>query len=80
MKVASDKQQKELQELLLLEDESKIEPVLKIYKSCNVDQWAKELKQKYFSVAMHHLQEIAVLSIRKKPLEELAGYLMERDM
>jgi geranylgeranyl diphosphate synthase type II len=80
MKVAPVRQQQELKELLLMEDESKIKQVLKIYKSCNVDEWAKELKQKYFSVAMHHLEEIAVLSIRKKPLEELADYLMERDV
>ena len=80
MKVAPVRQQQELKELLLLEDENKIEQVLKIYKSCNVDEWAKELKQKYFSFAMHHLEEIAVLSIRKKPLEELADYLMERDV
>ena len=80
MKVVPVRQQQELKELLLMEDESKIEQVLKIYKSCNVDEWAKELKQKYFSAAMHHLEEIAVLSVRKKPLEELADYLMERDV
>jgi geranylgeranyl diphosphate synthase, type II len=80
MKVATPQQQKELNALLLLDEESKIAPILKIYKSCNVDEWAKELKEKYFSIAMHHLQEIAVLSVRKKPLEDLAKYLMERDM
>lgn len=80
MKVASGPTRKELARLLSKGDESKIEPVLQIYKSCNVDQWAKELKQKYFSLAMDHLEEIAVLSVRKKPLQELAGYLMERDV
>lgn len=80
MKVATVQQQEELKELLSEENENKIEQVLKIYKSCNVDQWAKELKQKYFSIAMCHLEEIAVLSVRKKPLEELADYLMERDV
>ena len=80
LKVAPIEQQLKLKELLLREDENKIEQVLKIYKSCNVDEWAKKLKQKYFSIAMHHLEEIAVLSKRKKPLEDLADYLMERDM
>jgi geranylgeranyl diphosphate synthase type II len=80
MKTATSQQQKELNELLLQDDESKIEPILKIYKSCNVDEWAKELKEKYFSIAMHHLEEIAVRSIRKIPLEELAKYLMDRDV
>jgi geranylgeranyl diphosphate synthase type II len=54
--------------------------MLDIYKTCNVDVWAKELKQNYFSIAMEHLEEIAVISARKKPLEELARYLMERDV
>ncbi|MEO9020619.1 MAG: polyprenyl synthetase family protein [Ginsengibacter sp.] len=79
LKVASDTQKKELNELVNVDDESKIEATLAIYKCCNVDEWAKELKQKYFSIAMDHMEEIAVISVRKKPLEELAKYLMERD-
>jgi len=80
MKVASGAQLEELNNLLSINDESKIERVLHIYRSCNVDKWAKELKQKYLSIAMEHLEEIAVISVRKKPLEELANYLMERDV
>ena len=80
MKMATGEQHKELSRLLSINDESKIQPVLDLYKSCNVDKWAKELKQKYFSIAMYHLEEIAVLSARKKPLEELARYLMDRDV
>ena len=79
MKLASEAQHKELSRLLSLDDESKIQPVLDLYKSCNVDEWAKELKQNYFSMAMEHLEEVAVVSTRKKPLEELARYLMDRD-
>ncbi|HEY5463273.1 MAG TPA: polyprenyl synthetase family protein [Hanamia sp.] len=80
MKVLSAVQQKELDRILSIKDESKIQPVLDIYKSCNIDQWAKELKHKYFSIAMDHLEETAVVSSRKKPLEELALFLIERDM
>ena len=80
MKVAPADQQKELKHLLSLENEDKIKPILDIYKSCNVDEWAKELKQKYFSIALEHLEEVAVRTVRKKPLEELAEFLMERDV
>lgn len=80
MKVATPDQRKELNHLLTIDSEDKIQPVLNIYKSCNVDEWAKELKQKYFSFALEHLEEIAVRSVRKKPLEELAEFLMERDV
>jgi len=79
MNVASVSQKKELNSLLQSEDASKIELVLEIYRDCQIDQWAKELKQQYFSVAMHHLEETAVLSARKKPLEELAKDLMVRE-
>lgn len=80
LEAASDQQKNKLGELLLRDDENKIGEVLAIYKSCNIDDWARELKQKYYSIAMDHLEEIAVVSVRKKPLEELAKYLMERDM
>ncbi len=80
MKIASEAQHKELLRLLSLDDESKIQPVLDLYRSCKVDKWAKELKQNYFSIAMQHLEEVAVVSARKKPVEELARYLMDRDM
>jgi geranylgeranyl diphosphate synthase type II len=80
MKVATAAQQEEITHLLKIKDESKIQLMLDIYKTCNVDVWAKELKQNYFSIAMEHLEEIAVISARKKPLEELAKYLMERDV
>jgi hypothetical protein len=32
------------------------------------------------SKALEHLEEIAVLSARKKPLEVLAHYLLDREM
>jgi geranylgeranyl diphosphate synthase type II len=79
LKVATEAQKEELNHLVNINDESKIQSTLDIYTSCNIDDWARELKQKYFSIAMHHLEEIAVLSARKKPLEELAGYLLNRD-
>lgn len=73
-------QVEELNELMLNNADDKIERVISIYKSCNIDEWAKELKQNYMSIAMEHLEEIAVLSARKKPLKELAHYLLDREM
>lgn len=80
MEAASAQQKNKLSELLFRNDENKIEEMLQVYKSCNIDDWAKELKQKYFSLAMRHLEEIAVVSARKKPLSQLAEYLMDRDV
>lgn len=80
MNVCSGPQLDELHFLLKNNDGNKIERVLTIYESCKVDEWARELKSKYMFIAMEHLEEIAVLSARKKPLKELAHYLLDREI
>jgi len=79
MEVATAGQLKTLADINNSNDLSKVEKVLQIYKDTNADAWAKELKDKYYKVAMYHLEEIAVLSKRKKPLMELAEYLINRE-
>ncbi len=56
----------------------KVQAVLALYRECQVDQWAKALKDRYMATSMQHLDDIAVLSSRKKPLEELAHFLLDR--
>ncbi len=80
MNVCSKPQLEELRQLLQSNRDDKIPGVISIYKSCNLDEWAKELKQKYMSKALDHLEEVAVLSSRKKPLAELSHYLLDREM
>ncbi len=80
LKVSTPEQREELNRLLKSNDEGKIDAVLEIYKACKVDDWAKELKSKYLTIAMNHLEDTAVLSGRKKPLEELAHFLMDREV
>ena len=80
LKVASPEQKEELNRLLKSNDDGKVAGVLEIYKACKVDEWAKELKSKYLTIAMNHLEDTAVVSVRKKPLEELAHYLMDREV
>lgn len=79
MEVATAGQLKTLADINNSNDLSKVEKVLQIYMDTNADAWAKELKDKYYKVAMYHLEEIAVLSKRKKPLMELAEYLINRE-
>jgi geranylgeranyl diphosphate synthase type II len=57
----------------------KVDGVLRIFRDCKVDEWARELKEKYLQTALSHLDDIAVLSNRKKPLQELAAFLVSRD-
>jgi geranylgeranyl diphosphate synthase type II len=79
LEVASNEQKKTLQHLIEQNPPDKVQQVLAIFKDCNVDEWAKELKEKYLQTALKHLDDIAVMSLRKKPLEELAEFLIQRE-
>ena len=83
--VATEAQKKVLAELMKLEPVNeaekvdKVNKVLQIFRDCKVDAWAEALKDKYYTEAMKHLDDIAVLAARKSELEVLAKYLLQRD-
>ena len=79
MEVATAAQLDEIKNIKESNSSTKIEKTLQIYKDTNVDAWANKLKEKYFAKALHHLEEIAVLLVRKNPLLELAEYLINRE-
>jgi geranylgeranyl diphosphate synthase, type II len=79
LETASPVQKAELEQLMAGNAAGKVEKVLQIFKDCKADEWAWELKEKYLQTALQHLEDTAVVSIRKKPLAELAGYLIARD-
>jgi len=79
LEVADLEQKKILQQLMAEDTADKVQKVISIFKDCHVDDWAKELKEKYLQAALKHLDDIAVLSSRKKPLQELAEFLIQRD-
>lgn len=76
---ANTHQLNELKSLIQNNPTDKVEKILQIFKDCKVDNWAQQLKNKYLQTALMHLEETAVLSKRKKPLQELADYLMMRE-
>mgnify|MGYP003340054470 FL=1 len=77
--VANDQQRVELNSLMHYNDEDKVAKVLKIYADCKVAEWATTLKEKYFNMAIQHLEEVAVSQMRKSELEKLARYLLQRE-
>lgn len=77
--VATPAQKKELENLLQENPPDKVAKVLAIFRDCNIDAWARELKDKYLQTALEHLEAIAVRSVRKEPLEELANFLIQRE-
>ena len=78
LETANPEQLKALNVLLTSDPADKVEQVLAIFKACKVDAWAEALKQKYMQEALAHLEAIAVVEARKKPLIDLANYLMNR--
>ncbi len=68
-----------LQELLNTDNEDKVASVLAIYKSCKADLWTKELIEKYRSSAMESLATVKITDEFKKPLYDLAEYLIQRE-
>ena len=77
--IASDKQKQEMNRLMKDNGSGKVDAMLQLFRDCKVDQWALELKNKYLDEALAHLEDIAVLSKRKQPLNELAQFLVKRD-
>jgi geranylgeranyl diphosphate synthase type II len=79
LEVASAEQKQQLQQLMLENPADKVQQVLSIFTNCGADKWAMQLKDKYLQTALKHLEDIAVLNIRKEPLKELAEFLIQRD-
>jgi geranylgeranyl diphosphate synthase type II len=79
LEVADPGQKRTLQQLMQQNPPDKVPTILSIFKDCHVDEWAKELKEKYLQTAVKHLDDIAVMSVRKKPLQELAEFLIRRE-
>jgi geranylgeranyl diphosphate synthase type II len=79
LETATTSQQQELKKLMSENPTDKVEKVLQLYKDCKADSWAKELKDNYLKTALNYLEDVALLSARKKPLAELAEYLIRRD-
>lgn len=78
LETANPDQLNQLHTLLASDAADKVEKVISIFRACKVDAWAENLKQQYMQEAFAHLDAIAVVEVRKKPLIDLAYYLMNR--
>ncbi len=72
-------QLKELKRLMVENPSDKVEKTLTLFRECGVDKWAADLKDQYLNTALQHLEEMAVLSSRKEPLQQLANFLVKRE-
>jgi len=79
METAEGASKERLEQLLEGDEKTKVEEVIAIFKACKVDDWARELKEKYIKEALEHLEDVAVLSARKEPLKQLTSFLIHRE-
>jgi geranylgeranyl diphosphate synthase type II len=79
LEVATPEQKDTIAFLIKENPTDKVQQMLSIFKDCNVDAWANNLKENYLQKAYKHLEAIAVTATRKKPLMELAEFLIERE-
>jgi geranylgeranyl diphosphate synthase type II len=79
LETASETQRREIRELALADEAARVGGMLRIFRDCGVDAWARELNEKYVQAAFQHLEDIAVLSRRKDPLRQLAAFLVQRE-
>lgn len=79
LETASATDQKKLKDLLNSSSDTKVQEVLAIFKYYKIDDWAQDLKNTYLQKAFDLLEEVMVLSVRKKPLLELAEFLVKRN-
>lgn len=79
LEVATPAQAAELKLLMESNPADKVNRVLEVFRDCKADAWAASLKEAYYDQAMKHLDDVAVLSVRKTELQKLAMYLLQRD-
>ncbi len=79
LETADGSQRREIAALQHADPAARIEGMLRLFRACGVDAWARELKEKYMQAALRHLEDTAVLSRRKEPLQQLAAFLLQRD-
>jgi geranylgeranyl diphosphate synthase type II len=79
LEMCNPAQRTKLKELLVSNQDDKVAQVLQLFHDCRVDAWAEKEKDRFQEIALQHLDSIAVLSARKKPLMDLADYLLKRE-
>ncbi|QHS58991.1 polyprenyl synthetase family protein [Chitinophaga agri] len=79
LELCNPAQHKQLKTLLATSPDDKVNQVLELFRDCKVDVWAGKEKERFQQLAFEHLENIAVISSRKKPLIELADFLLKRE-
>lgn len=77
--VAGPEQRGVIRHLMESGNPDKVDRMLRIYRECKVDQWAREEKKRFVMKAIDELEKVTVLSSRKKELGNLIEIFLDRD-
>lgn len=77
--LSNTERRREIISLLSRQDNHKVEKMIEIYKDCQVDECAKKEKRQLIERARKCLEDITVLSSRKKELGDLITILLDRE-
>lgn len=78
LELCNPAQRSRLKELLNTAPDDKVDQMLQLFRDCKVHTWAEKEKERFQQMAFDSLEAIAVISARKKPLMELADFLLSR--
>jgi geranylgeranyl diphosphate synthase type II len=67
-----------LEDLMLEDEEEKVEKVKQVYLELNIDTHSKDIVNQYSEYSFGHLDKINIAPERKEPLRRLAAYLLNR--
>lgn len=76
---ADARQRTEIEALLKTDGDNKVADMLQLFSSTGADSACREAVKLYSDKAFNCLEEVAVISKRKEPLQELASFLLQRD-
>ena len=76
---ATAEQRSEIETLLQTDSEDKVDRMKALYAVTGADAQCRAAVEEYSQRAFDSLEEMAILSKRKAPLKELAGYLLMRE-
>jgi geranylgeranyl diphosphate synthase type II len=79
MTIANPAQKEEMMQLMKAPAARRTAGMTRLFEECRVNEWALELKNRFLDDAFTDLEDVAVLSVRKQPLKEMARFLVQRD-
>ncbi|PSL21431.1 polyprenyl synthetase family protein [Dyadobacter jiangsuensis] len=77
--LASARQRRQLETLMATDHQDKVMEMTRLYEECRVGEWARNQKRYFHQLAFSHLDKMLLPASAKRPLTELADWLLARE-